>query len=333
MNRIKVTNPRILRSVSSYAGGSDVFADPEVMDDDPRAFDDIDEINTRTAANVVDRLSKLEPVAWGDKVLSLEDVKISEAPDATYKAQKMARLERASISRPVWGTYVLKDAEGTELDRSKKMLMKLPHLTNEGVYYLNGIQYSIGNQQRMRSGIYTHKKQNGEIETHFNCEPGGKQFRVVFDAEHGRFDVKVGQATLPFLPVYRALGGTDESFKAKFGDDLFDTHKQADKPGGLKRLVASLNPKYVPVEGEDPSTSAIKDAMSKMKYDPDSTARTVLGRPVDKLDSSVLEDVISNQIKLNKNEILPDSRDDLQFQRVVAPKMYSPSKSLNAASR
>ena len=95
--------------------------------------------------------------------LSFDD---SGAPRDDIRSQ-----EQAKDQKKTWGANVFADvslidkATGHELDRTKIKVMTLPKPTNRYSYIVDGSEWQVDSLWRLRSGVYAHIKQNGEMET------------------------------------------------------------------------------------------------------------------------------------------------------------------------
>src|SRR6185437_3579162 len=107
-----------------------------------------------------------------------------------------------------------------------------------------GTQYTLGSQMRLRPGIYTRIKQNGETESHVNVMPGhGLPHRLTIDPATGVFHLVAGQARYPLLPILRYLGASDAQLRAAWGNDLrYENQKKADA-GAVDKFHKKLNPR------------------------------------------------------------------------------------------
>ncbi|MFA5525251.1 MAG: hypothetical protein WC992_00305 [Acholeplasmataceae bacterium] len=283
---------------------------------EPRRFDDIDTTRQLVLDDTLGALQSFEPVSYGATTLRLTDVEAGKAPDLSYAAHKRALLGRGTIGTPVYGTWVL-ERDGEELDRKKKLLALAPTLTHRGTYIRNGVEYALANQARLRPGVFTHRKRNGEIESHFNTAVGtGKQFRVRFAPETGRFFLRTGQANLPIVPILKALGAEDKTLFEALGKDLYAANTEKIRPGVLARALRDFGVRDV--EGDNRSDEEkLREELSRFRYDPDATARSAIGRPYDRLSSDALMDSMTAILKLHRGDIEPDNRDGLAYQRVV----------------
>ena len=65
-------------------------------------------------------------------------------------------------------------------------LMNLPYYSNRYTMLLDGHEYSIVSQMRTKSGVYTRKRGNDELESAFNLARGAN-FKLVMEPDTGCF--------------------------------------------------------------------------------------------------------------------------------------------------
>ena len=101
--------------------------------------------------------------------------------------QKKARLRGKTWSVPMYGDMdLVETASGKVVDSAKGVkLLNLPKITRRYSYIVEGTEYQSDNQWRLKAGVYTRQKANGELETQFNLAKG-RGFRLEFSPEKRR---------------------------------------------------------------------------------------------------------------------------------------------------
>ena len=185
----------------------------------------------------------------------------------------------------------------------------------------NGNEYTLANQMRMRPGIYTRVKDNGEIEAHANILPGkGSAHRYFLDPEKGVFKIRIGQANIPLMPLMKSLGASDRKLREAWGNELFAANAVKDDPAGLNKLYSRL----VRKANQDPDAPpvskqvAIAEAMQKMEMDPEVNQRT-LGQPFDRVSLDSILATTKKLLAVSRGEQEVDDRDHLAFQTIMGP--------------
>lgn len=140
-------------------------------------------------------------------------------------------------------------------------------------YIANGVLVSNCNQMRLRPGVYTRRKENGELEAHFNLLPGsGRSFRLHMEPQTGIFKMQIGQSHIPLYPILRAQGVTDKQLEKSWGVDLLNANRakvdQQAMQKAYQRLVRD------PVDGEN-HAEGLARALGRMEMDSEIVANNL----------------------------------------------------------
>ena len=142
------------------------------------------DLRQRIRDRAVEGLSAAFPMEVRGGKLEVADVAVHER-DFGPESQKAAILEGTSLHEPVKGTLVLRDPSGKVLDRATDFtLLRLPYLTERHTFIVEGNEYQVANQLRMKPGVYTRRRANDELEAAFNLSKGSN-FRLSLDPERG----------------------------------------------------------------------------------------------------------------------------------------------------
>jgi DNA-directed RNA polymerase subunit beta len=317
--------PNILAAPTGVLAGSTprpkltakVVSPPE---DDYRDFGDSLRTRQTIYGGVLKAAQGLEPMANQRHTLTLRDVSYIDPEDISYRKQKEAILSGATLGRRISGTWDLTDnATGELLDTRKATVAKVPYLTNRGTFINNGNEYTLSNQMRLRSGIFTRIKDNGEIEAHANILPGkGVSHRYFLEPEKGIFYIRIGQAKIPLMPLVKALGAKDSQLQEAWGNELWQTNAQKDDPSNLNKLYQRLVRKADPEAEHTDKITAIKEVIEKMELDEEVTQRT-LGAPYKNLGLDSILATTRKLLAVSRGEEDVDDRDHLAFQTIMGP--------------
>jgi DNA-directed RNA polymerase subunit beta len=279
-----------------------------------RAFGDPRAIRTRIYDRVLHAARGWQPINNQRHTLALESIAYEDPSDHEIAEQKKAILEGRTIGRRLRGDWVLRDnATGTEVDRRRLTLATVPYITPRGTFIQGGNEYTLAHQLRLRPGVYTRLKENGELEAHGNVA-GGLGHRVFLEPETGVFRLSVGQARMPLVSLLKAMGVGDGQLRERWGNELAASNLRRDDPSVIDKLHAKL------VRGETGGTraQAVADAFVRMQLDPDVMRRTI-GKPYDHVSADVLLDVADKLVAINKGERDPDDRDHLAYMHLHGP--------------
>jgi len=270
--------------------------------------------------NVLASTQTLEPISNQRHTLQLRDVKYADDPKFSYKQQKEAILGGKSLNRRLQGTWELSDNEtGEVLDSRPGVVARVPHLTDRGTFIHNGNEYTLSNQMRLRPGVFTRVKDNGEIEAHANLLPGkGVSHRYFLDPEKGIFHMRMGQAKIPLMPLLKSLGATDKQLQEAWGNELWQANAQKDNPGTLSKLYQKLVRKIDPDADEPAKRLAVAEVMEKMELDPEVTQRT-LGNSFNRMGLDAILATTNKLLAVSRGEQEVDDRDHLAYQNVLGP--------------
>lgn len=268
--------------------------------------------------NVQKSATAIEPIANSRHTLSLHDVNYDNLDDFTLAKQKETILAGRSLSHRLKGTWRLTDnATNKVIDEKPVTIANVPHLTNRGTFIMNGTEFVLSSQLRLRPGIYSRQKSNGELEAHVNVAGRGASHRYFLDPETGIFRIHIGQADIPLLPLLRSLGATDRELKKHWGD-LLPVNQKHDSPHYLDKLHDRIVRRSDPNAPPEAKREALAKAIQSMELDPEVTKRT-LGKPYSNLSKEAILDTTSKLLSLNRGEASPDDRDHLAFQTVMGP--------------
>lgn len=287
-----------------------------------REFDD--PLATRKAIydGVFNAVKTLPPMTDGKVTLGISNPHYADPERFSRKRRKQAVLGGETLSRRLRGTWTLSDnATGEVLDKQERTIARVPYMSSAGTFTHNGNEYGLINQQRMRSGSFTRRKANGEIENHLNLLPGsGPSHRYFLDPAKSQFKINIDQSEIPLLPLLRVLGANNDELKNAWGPEVLAANAKYDDI----RLLDKLRDKFVPVKERDmPGDIAgkLKVIFEKMRLDPIVTGRT-LGKPHDRLTKEAVLDVTKRLLDVSNGRADTDDRDSLVYQTFHGPEDF-----------
>jgi DNA-directed RNA polymerase subunit beta len=279
-----------------------------------RKFGDSAAIRKAIYDRALDAARNIQPVKNNRYELSLTNVDYADPDKYSLKAQKAALMAGTSIARRLRGTWQLKDTAGQLVQEKHVTLAKVPHFTDRGTFINNGTEYSLTHQLRLRPGVYTRQKENGEIEAHANVVKGPGH-TLYLDPASGVFKMGLQQANLPLITVMKALGATDSQLKEAWGEDLYNRNVRKDDPHVIEKLYKKLVPKPLP---DVPKAEQLRKVFDTMQIDPDVSKRT-LGSPHANMTQDAMLDITKKLIRVSRQEEEPDDRDAMPYQTVHGP--------------
>lgn len=284
-----------------------------------RTVDDIETTRRSIFDNALNAITTLKPIANNRHILRLSGAQYIDPDYYDLKAQKQAIIGGQSLGRRVAGTWELVDkATGKVLDAKKMTVARVPFMTDRGTVINNGVEYTISNQLRMRPGIFTRVKENGEIEAHANILPGdGVSHRYFLDPEKSTFHMRLHQSKLPLIPLLRAMGATDKELREAWGDTLFNANKSLDTPANLAKIFDKLLSPRDKAAATD-KAAALAALMNSMRVERGVMKRT-LQLDTDRLSKEAILATTKKLLAVSRGEQEIDDRDNLAFQTVHGP--------------
>ena len=273
----------------------------------------------KIVTSIENNIKNIFPLQAGGKTLEIQNIEtkgFDEADPRNYHAISEAKAKDKTYGVSIFGDVILKEGDKV-IDKKRMKLATAPVLTNSGTYVVQGTEYNIDNQLRLRPGIYSRIKQNGEIEAHINPN-GFKNLRLSVDPLTKKLEVNVNQANIKAIPVLRILGINDVEIKKAFGEDVYNANikilgNKSDEE--IKRFFKSVNPK-----AELPATHAevsahLAEELKNAKLDPKVTKIT-LGKEFAHLDGRALLRGFEKVVNVSRGIEQPDDRDALAFKTI-----------------
>lgn len=266
----------------------------------------------------VQGLESLFPLISRDGELHVENVRVKPAVYSSND-QKTAILHGRTLTEPVVGDLILKDKDGKVVDRKKNhILAHLPYFTERHSMIVGGNEYEVPSQLRLKPGVYTRERGNGEFEAAFNLSKGDN-FRISMEPETGKLRAEIGTTTIPLRPVLKALGVTDATMKQYWGDELFHANTSArgtSDESAVNKLVERLKrPKDVVANIPEAKKRFLETYFDSTRMDPEVNART-LGKAYDRVTPMAMLDASKKLLKVHRGEDVGDDRDSLEFKTV-----------------
>lgn len=280
-----------------------------------RHFGDSPGTRRRIFDNVMTAAKAMQPVSNPRHQFAFENPRWVGPEDYTIDQQKQALLSRGTLGRRLVADAVLRDPTGAELARRQSQLATVPYMTDRGTFIMAGNEYTMAHQLRLLPGVFTRRKQNGELESHINVAKGYSH-RVFMDPESGVFRIGMGQAKIPLFPLLSAMGVTSHQLRELWGDELVQRNMQMNDPQAIGKLYQKLKPRGTDVGAAQ--NQAVVQAFAEMTLDPSVTKRT-LGQPFTNVTPDVLLATTKKLLQVHRGEAEQDDRDAMAYQKLVGP--------------
>jgi DNA-directed RNA polymerase subunit beta' len=242
--------------------------------------------------------------AWVDDKLDIHDI----------PSQKNARINNKTWSVPVFAALDLVDARTGELiDSTRRMrLMDLPKITPRSSYIVDGNEYQVTNQLRLRPGIYTRIKNNGELESKVNLAKG-ENFDILLNQERGVFILKRGTANIKLYPILRDLGVTDQQIRSAWGEDLLRSNAHSSR-GVMDTEIKKLRSAFMrkPAPDRETAVQDVRQYLDETVID-EETTKITMGKAYTKADAKMLLDTSKRLLETARGQKPADDRDSMVF--------------------
>ena len=269
-------------------------------------------------------LKSLFPIIGKRSTLELHDLDVNRK-DFSNSEQKDALLSGRTLHEALTGTIKLRDnATGKITEEKKRILVHLPYFTKRYTFVVGGNEYTVPNQLRLKSGVYTRERNNGEFEAAFNLSKGSN-FRLAMEPSTGRLNMEVGgtakTSKLPLYAILKILGVSDTEIKQYWGNDLTAANSNISikkEDAILTKIVSKIKRtgQVVPTSVEGKRTF-VRDYFHNTAMDPTVTNRT-LGVPLAQANAQALLVASKKLIDVHKGSAKPDDRDSLEFKTLHA---------------
>lgn len=267
-------------------------------------------------SKVVEGLTQSFPLQLRDKHIEISDVTVHKKDYGPHD-QKMALLSGSSLHEPVKGTLSLKDAAGNVVEQVKNFtLAAVPWFTERHTFIIDGNEYNVSNQLRLKPGVYTRRRGNEELEAAFNLSKGSN-FRVSLDTVKGHPLLEYGTTSIPLYPVLKKLGVPDTDLAKHWGHGVVAANAQAFPELKHDAAIAKLYGKVIHPSQQKATTpgaqlEAIHAAYARTAMDADVNKET-LGHAHDKVSPMALLHASSRLLRVYKDNEAIDDRDALKY--------------------
>jgi DNA-directed RNA polymerase subunit beta len=236
--------------------------------------------------------------------------------DFSSREQKDALLRGNTLQEPLRGDLVLKNNQGKVLERQKNVTLgQVPFFTQRHTFVVDGNEYSVANQRRVRPGVYTRVRGNEELEAAFNLGKG-ENFRVNMDPAKGHMYLQYGSTNIPLYPVLRQLGVNDRELRRQWGAGVVEQNQRfmPKTDQAVDKLYQRLVPPYQrTAETQESKAREIAKRYRDTMLDPDVTERT-LGQRFSHVNPQALVQASKKILDVHRRGVDTDDRDSLAYQ-------------------
>ncbi len=265
--------------------------------------------------SVTAALEVLFPVEATQYIVEVKNIHVEEKLFSSAE-QKRAILDSRTLTEPIKAHVTLRDKRTNEVvdEKPNYTLMQLPWMTPRHTFTVDGNEYSVANQPRIRPGIYTRTRANKEIESAFNLAKG-KNFRLSLQPDTGKFFMELGTTKVPLYNVLKSQGASMSDLDKHWGKELHGVNVDA-FAGRYEKDMSSLYEKLIPrpnkALGVDKKVGAVSEYFGATKMDPE-VNETTLGHAFDVVNKDVLLKASQKILQVYQGTTPEDDRDSLEF--------------------
>lgn len=275
---------------------------------DPRkAFEDLKQ-------STVEGLQSNFPLEGKKQVIELKGVEVrdQDIDPEDIEAQHKAKVEGRSWAAPVFGNLVMKDKEtGKVIDERSVKLAEIPHMTKRHAYIVDGNEYQVDNQWRLKPGVYVRRKENGELESKFNV-PSKTNFSFMYDPNKRVFHMERGKSgKIPVYPLMKELGVDDDTLEKQWGKEVLEANRSVRAKEGALAAFFRADRKRAPKDMQE-AREYFHSAMRDSKLDKDATGIT-MGKPFDSVNGDLMTRATGKMLRVMRGDEQEDERDSLVF--------------------
>ncbi len=232
------------------------------------------------------------------------------------KSQLEAKLGQKTWGVPLTVDIELQDARsGETIDRQKVKLLDIPKLTPRYSFIVNGSEFQISNQLRLKPGAYIRKRRTGETEAFINLERG-RNFRVELRPKKNQIVAEIGSANVNVYSLFHILGLKDKEIQVALGEDLHSAIVTPNVDVDILKLHNSLfRAKETNV---NKALSTLRDYFKETRISPETTKAT-LGRSFTTVNGDMMLRTVKKLVAVNKGDMEPDNRDEIRFKKLFTP--------------
>lgn len=269
--------------------------------------------------NVQKGIKSIFPIEAKTGKIELLSLEVPNKTSASIGNQKTKLLSGTSLSVPIYANLRLVRNNGkTETGRVK--ILDLPVLTDRGTFIVQGKDYSVFNQVRLKPGVFVrHVNDSDAVFADFNLGRG-LGFEIHMD-NNGVFFVKFDKSKLsssskriPLYSLLSALGTSDMEMSAVWGNKILEVNKAKAKPSeDIKQIVNTV---IYPTKRTGNDSRDLQDYFKETALTPETT-KVTLGTGYSSVTPKTLLDASAKIVKVYNNKEEEDDLDSLLFKEVL----------------
>lgn len=272
------------------------------------------------------KIEEMFPIEDSNRILTYETIDIKIPPEA-FDPSKFSEIadKGGDIAMNVNMNLVLKDKKTNKVIDKDTIRLKIPIMNIKGTFMVKGNEYILPTQLRLKPGIYTRAKENGELVAEFKMEKG-ENFKIILDPINKKLRLDNGRQ-IKLIPLLKGLGVTEAEMKRAWGDSAFGELNAADGSGDPEKEVTkfmerSFSKRYQWLWGDIPNdlppSEKVRAYLNKTELDPNITEIT-MEKPYSKVDIQTMLDAVKQLILIANEEKKPSGMSSVVFKKANKP--------------
>lgn len=269
---------------------------------------------------VKEGITKIFPIQGKTGKIDLISVDIPNKGSASIDSQKKSLLTGSSLGTPVYGEFRLTRTNG-KTETAKIKILDLPILTERGTFIVQGKDYSVFNQSRLKPGIYVRRTNDSDaVFADFNLGKGlGFKIHMdndgVFSIQFDKSKLSTSSRKIPLYPLLRALGASDAQIQAVWGNEILKVNvDHSNITEDLKKIVEQV---VYPTKRSGNDVKDLQEYFKGNELNADTTKIT-LGAPHTTVTPKTILDSSAKIIRVYNNKEDEDDLDSLLFKEVLS---------------
>lgn len=269
------------------------------------------------------------PVEGRTQKLELKSLEVDDSAlhADDIREQHDAKVKGKTWAAPVHATFEMTNAQTGKVTEKRMKVAEIPFATKRYGYIVNGQEYQVDNQWQLKPGVYTRRRQSGELETRFNV-PNKKSFDVTFDPKTKVFNMDRGSSkAIPVYPLMKTMGVDDDTLERQWGKEVLEANKAVKgNKNALQRFFKADKKKSASTPEE--AENYLIDTLTQSELRPDATKHTI-GKGFKNVDGDVFTRATSKMLGVQQGTIPEDDRDSLIFKDLRGVGDYAHDKLTN----
>lgn len=246
------------------------------------------------------------------KVIDVDFKPVNRNP-VSWKDINSAIKNRETIGIPVVANIEVTDKEtGDVLSKTKTTVGIAPVMTKLNSYVVNGTQYNMPIQFRLKAGAYPRRNESGDVEV-FNNVTHASPFRTLVDPASKKVTLKIRQGKVPLFPILKILGESESDIATVFGSELYDKNKKY-TDSDITKIYKAIYKR--PPENLETAEIGIIEHFAKMETDPEVNLSTIKNDH-STVDGRYLLDTVLAAKDIIRNNTDGVNRNSMPFKRVI----------------